>query len=150
MNTTTCSHTEAIAQDLYTLYRTDIAPQSDIDWDDLPREEQQAWIKVAGNLLPVLGQHALGDLAAYTKRKLKENSSIGKKILWGLLTAAVLTAASWLASLGLTGCGHTIDASREDGIVICKDGTCLIIKDGHITYGPQPQKNTIPINPDTK
>ncbi len=150
MDTTTCSHTEAIARDLYILYRTDIAPLADIDWDDLPGQEQQAWLKIAGNLLPVLGHHALGDLAAYTKRKLRETTSTGKKILWSLITAAVLAAAAWLTALGFAGCGHTIDVSRENGLVICKDGTCLIIRDGRITYGVQPPKNTIPVNPDAK
>lgn len=149
MNNNTCNHTEDIARDLYTLYRTDISPQADIDWDDLPTQEQHAWRKVAGNILPVLGQHALGDLTAYAKRKLRESSSTGKKILWSLLAVAALAAAGWIASCGLTGCGHTINASQEDGIVICKEGTCLIIKDGHITYGPQPQKN-IPVHPSGK
>ncbi len=147
MNTTTYTHTEAIARDIYTLYQADLYPNAVLDWDELAPEEQRAWIKVADNLLPVLGQHAPGDLAAYTRRKLKETTPSGKNILWTLLGTAALAAAGWLTSLTLTGCGHTIDVSREDGFIICKEGTCLIIKEGHITYGPHPQNTPVTIRP---
>lgn len=62
-------------------------------------------------------------------------------------SSALLAALSWLASMGLTGCGHTVEASREDGILICKDGSCLIVKDGRITYRPHPPQ---PITPSGK
>lgn len=133
----TCNHTEEIAKALYIQHYNELHPGAPTDWTTLPVQEKQAWLKVAGNLLPTLGQHALDDLLAYAKRKLKESSSTGKKILWGLLTATVLAALSWLASLGLTGCGHAVDITQE-GATICKDGACLVIKDGHIYYTPAP------------
>lgn len=139
--TNTCNHTEEIAHAIYSQHHNELNPGIPPDWDALPEEEKQAWRKVAGNILPTLGQHALGDLLAYAKRKIKESSSTGKKILWGLVSAAVLAALSWLASLGLTSCGHTVDISQE-GTAICKDGTCLIVKDGHVIFRPAPEKDS--------
>lgn len=132
---TTCNHTDEIAEALFNQHYNELNPGVRPDWAALPEEEKQAWRKVAGNLLPTLGEHALNDLLTYARRKLKETSSTGRKILWGLVTAAILAALSWLASLGLTGCGHTVDITQE-GASICKDGACLIIKDGHIYYTP--------------
>ena len=150
MNTNTCNHTEEVAMAIYRQYRTGLNPNADFDWGSLPDVEKQAWLRVAGNILPTLGQHALADLLAYAKLKLREASSGWWKALWGLAVAAALAALSWLASLGLTGCGHTVEASREDGVIICKDGTCLILKNGHLTYGPQPQKTATTITPTGK
>ena len=115
--TNTCNHTEEIAHAIYSQHHNELNPGIPPDWDALPEKEKQAWRKVAGNILPTLGQHALGDLLAYAKRKIKESSSTGKKILWGLVSAAVLAALSWLASLGLTSCGHTVDISQEGAAI---------------------------------
>lgn len=134
---TTCNHTDEIAKALFIQHHNELNPGIPADWDTLYEEEKQAWRKVAGNLLPTLGEHALNDLLAYAKRKLKESSSTGRKILWGLATAAVLAVLSWLASLTLTSCGHTVDITQE-GASICKEGACLVIKDGHIYYTPAP------------
>lgn len=150
MNTTPCNHTEAIAKELYSLYLATLEPCESIDWDSLHQREHQAWIKLAGNLLPILGRHALSDLASYTKFRIKKNSTLGKKILWGLVGTIILAMASWLASLSLTSCGHTISASPEKGFVICKDGTCLIIKEGKISYGPNPNETSSPVATDGK
>lgn len=136
MNTTnTCNHTEEIARAIYSQHHNQLHPDIPADWNGLPEQEKQAWRKIAGNILPTLGQHALSDLLAYAKRKIKESSSTGKKLLWGLVSAALLAAVSWLASLGLTGCGHSVDLSR-DGAFICKDGACLIIKEGRVLFRP--------------
>lgn len=152
MNANTCNnHTEYIARDLHSLHHSSLAPEIDADWDALSNEQQQAWLKVAGNILPVLGRHALGDLLTYAQRKLEETSSIGKKILWSLFAAVSLAAASWISLACLTGCAHTINASREDGIIICRDGVCLTIKDGRVTYGYRPYANVpAPINKSRK
>ncbi len=148
MNTTTCcNHTDEIAKAIYNQHNAELHPGLPSDWETLPEEEKQAWRKVAGNLLPTLGEHAMNDLLAYAKRKLKETSSTGKKLLWGLVTASVLAALSWLASLTLTGCGHTVDITQE-GASICKEGACLVIKDGHIYYTPAektPAAGTAPV-----
>lgn len=136
MNTTnTCNHTEEIARAIYSQHHNQLHPDIPADWNGLPEQEKQAWRKVAGNILPTLGQHALSDLLAYAKRKIKESTSGWKKLLWSLAAAALLAALSWLASLGLTGCGHSVDLSR-DGAFICKDGACLIIKDGRVLFRP--------------
>lgn len=148
MNTTCCNHTEEIAKAIYNQHNAELNPGIPADWDALSEEEKQAWRKVAGTLLPTLGEHALNDLLAYAKRKLKESPSTGRKILLGLAAAILLAAVSWLASLGLTGCGHAVDITQE-GATICKDGACLVIKDGHIYYSPAPQ-HTIPITQGTK
>lgn len=148
MNTTTCcNHTDEIAKAIYNQHNAERHPGLPSDWETLPEEEKQAWRKVAGNLLPTLGEHALNDLLTYAKRKLKETSSTGKKLLWGLVTASVLAALSWLASLTLTGCGHTVDITQK-GASICKEGACLVIKDGHIYYTPAektPAAGTAPV-----
>lgn len=78
--TNTCNHTEEIAHAIYSQHHNELNPGIPPDWDALPEEEKQAWRKVAGNILPTLGQHALGDLLAYAKRKIKESSSTGKKM----------------------------------------------------------------------
>lgn len=132
---TTCNHTDEIAKVIFVQHHNQLHPGTPTDWSALPEEEKQAWRKVAGNILPTLGEHALNDLLAYARRKLKESSSTWRRILWGLAAAALLAALSWLASLGLTGCGHAVDIT-QDGAAICKDGACLVIKDGHIYYTP--------------
>lgn len=147
MKTNTCNHTEEIARAIYLQYQTSLNPHTDFDWASLPADERQAWLRIAGTILPTLGHHALADLLAYAKLKLRETSSGWRKLLWGLAASALLAALSWLASMGLTGCGHTVEASREEGILICKDGSCLIVKDGRITYRPHPQQ---PITPSGK
>lgn len=144
MKTNTCNHTEQIARAIYSQYQTSLNPNAETDWDALPADERQAWLRIAGTILPTLGQHALADLLAYAKLKLRETSSVWRKLLWGLASAALLAALSWLASMGLTGCGHTVEASRQNGIIICRDGSCLIVKDGQITYGPHPQQTVNP------
>lgn len=138
MNTTnTCNHTQEIAKAIFTQYHNQLNPGVPPDWAGLAQEDKQAWLKVAGNILPTLGQHALGDLTAYAKKKIKESSSTGKKILWGILSALLVAALSWVASLGLTGCGHSLDISQE-GTAICKDGACLVVKDGRVIFQPAP------------
>ena len=144
MSTNACNHTEEIAQAIYKQHTNELHPESAADWNALPEQEKRAWLKVAGCLLPTLGEHALNDLLAYAKRKLRGSASTGRKILWGLAAAAALAVLSWLASMTLTGCGHTVDISQE-GATICKDGSCLIVKDGHVIFRPAPQMAPSPI-----
>ena len=105
--TNTCNHTEEIAHAIYSQHHNELNPGIPPDWDALPEKEKQAWRKVAGNILPTLGQHALGDLLAYAKRKIKESSSTGKNPLGpcqrrrpGRLELASLPRAYFLRSHG--------------------------------------------------
>lgn len=139
MNTNTCTHTTEIARAMAAQYYKTLQPETIPDWDSLTENEREAWTRLSGNILPLLGRHALEDLLAYTRLQLAQSKTAWPKILWTLLTGAVLAALTWLGLTSLTSCGHTIDASREDGLLICKDGTCLIIRDGRVTLGPAPR-----------
>ncbi|MCP2384167.1 hypothetical protein, partial [Akkermansia muciniphila] len=64
-----------------------------------------------------------------------------KKVLLGLAYAAV-------GALGFSlfqGCGHSVDVTPEK-TVVCKDGSCLVIEQGHISYSQaQPETDVPPV-----
>lgn len=68
--------------------------------------------------------------------------------VWARLGKDVLTLAedgAYAASALLGGCGHSVDVTPEK-TVVCKDGSCLVIEQGHISYSQaQPETDVPPV-----
>lgn len=77
---------------------------------------------------------------AYEKSKTKTGLKWWERLLW-----VVLAGAAYAASALLGGCGHSVDVTREQ-TTICKDGSCLVLEPGHISYSQaQPETAVAPI-----
>lgn len=68
---------------------------------------------------------------------------------WGnwvkYLIGAIIGALAATGYITVTGCGHTVDVTREQ-TTICKDGSCLVLEPGHISYSQaQPETAVAPI-----
>lgn len=64
-----------------------------------------------------------------------------------LYWAGVGIAGIVLGALGmsLSGCGHSVDVT-PDKTVVCKDGSCLVLEPGHISYSQaQPETDVPPV-----
>ena len=137
-----CNHAEAIAKEMYNTYQSTIshAPR-ETGWDDEPAYVRQAWYHVADRALPIIGKHALEDVKDYLGIQASGASSWWKKALLGLASAAV-------GALGLSlfqGCGHSVDVTQGKA-VICKDGSCLVLEPGHLSYSQaQPVTDVPPV-----
>lgn len=137
-----CNHALEIAKDLYNVYQSVLshAPK-EMGWEDEPTYVRQAWYHVADQALPIIGKHALGDVRDYLGIKASGASGWWKKALLGLASAAV-------GALGLSlfqGCGHSVDVT-PDRTEVCKDGSCLVIEQGHISYSQaQPVTDVQPV-----
>ena len=47
--------------------------------------------------------------------------------------------------MSLSGCGHSVDVTPEK-TVVCKDGSCLVLEQGHISYSQaQPETDVPPV-----
>ena len=113
-------------------------------WADLTENEQQGWIAVANTALPIIGKHALEDVRAYLGLKASGASTWWKKALYA---AGAVIAGAILGGLGmsLSGCGHSVDVTPGRAEV-CKDGSCLVIEQGHISYSQaQPETDVPPV-----
>lgn len=135
-----CDHAEAIAKDMYSIYER-YQPEKSGDWNSLDGAQKAGWKTVAQNALPIIGKHALGDVKDYLGIKASSASSWWKKGLLVLASAAV-------GALGLSvfgGCGHTVDVTPER-TEVCKDGSCLVLEPGHISYSQaQPTTDVPPV-----
>ena len=135
-----CNHTEAIAREMYTTY---VKEQTSgcLAWEGLTGVQQNGWLAVADQALPIIGKHALGDVRAYLGIKASGASGWWKKALLGLASAAV-------GALGLSlfqGCGHSVDVTPGRA-EICNDGSCLVIEQGHLSYSQaQPVTDVPPV-----
>ena len=50
-----------------------------------------------------------------------------------------------IGAIIVTGCGHNVDIT-PDRTEVCKDGSCLIIEPGHLSYSQaQPATDTPPV-----
>ena len=68
---------------------------------------------------------------------------------WGnwvkYVIGAIIGALAVSGYITVTGCGHTVDVTREQ-TTICKDGSCLVLEPGHISYSQaQPTTDVPPI-----
>ena len=64
---------------------------------------------------------------AYEKSKTKPGLKWWERLLW-----VTLAGAAYAASALLGGCGHNVDFT-QDRTEVCKSGSCLVIKQGHIS-----------------
>ena len=82
---------------------------------------------------------------AYEKSKTKPGLKWWERLLW-----VVLAGAAYAASALLGGCGHSVDVT-PGRTEVCKDGSCLVIEQGHISYSQaQPKTEVAPVVQATK
>lgn len=63
-----------------------------------------------------------------------------ERVLW-----VVLAGVAYAASALFGGCGHSVDVTPER-TEVCKDGSCLIIEQGHLSYSQaQPETDVPPV-----
>lgn len=79
----------------------------------------------------------LGMKNAYEKTKNK-NMTWWERLGWVILAGSVYAAASLLG-----GCGHSVDVT-QGRTEICKDGSCLVLEPGHISYSQARPETTVP------
>lgn len=137
-----CNHTDAIAKDMYETFIR--AGDSYVTWDDLLPAERLGWRYVAEEALPIIGKHALGDVKDYLGIKASGASSWWRKALyWAGVGIAGAILGGW--GMSLSGCGHSVDVT-PDRTEVCKDGSCLVIEQGHISYSQaQPKTEVEPV-----
>ena len=68
---------------------------------------------------------------------------------WGnwvkYVIGAIIGALASAGYITVTGCGHSVDVTPEK-TVVCKDGSCLVLEPGHISYSQaQPETDVPPI-----
>ncbi|MCO8186550.1 hypothetical protein NKE62_06425 [Akkermansia sp. Marseille-P9185] len=82
---------------------------------------------------------------AYEKSKTKPGLKWWERLLW-----VVLAGAAYAASAILGGCGHSVDVT-PGRTEVCKDGSCLVLEPGHLSYSQaQPTTDTPPVVQTTK
>ena len=143
-----CNHSEAIAKDFYEVVSEDNGGGWK-SWKELTDPQRAAFVRLAQQALPIIGRHALGDVRDYLGIKAASKSSWWEKALY---TAGAVIAGAILGGLGmsLSGCGHNVDIT-PDRTEVCKDGSCLIIEPGHLSYSQaQPATDTPPVVQATK
>lgn len=137
-----CNHTEAIAREMCNTYMATAHKDNNnpiTNWGELSNEERFGWLAVAEQAIPIIATHALGDVKDYLGIKASGASSWWKKALLGLASAAV-------GALGLSlfqGCGHSVDVT-PGRTEVCKDGSCIIIEQRHISYSQAQPETTVP------
>lgn len=137
-----CNHAEAIAKEMYTAY---VKKQTSVclAWDGLTAAQQNGWLAVAEQALPIIGKHALGDVRDYLTGQASTASGWKKAMYWagGIIIAGIIGGGVFTMS----GCGHSVDMT-PDRTEVCKDGSCLIIEQGHISYSQaQPVTDVPPV-----
>lgn len=142
-----CNHALEIAEDMYNAYadgKDRYKHQPMVKYADLPDDDKAGWLNVAEQALPIIGKHALEDVRAYLGLKASGASTWWKKALYA---AGAVIAGAILGGLGmsLSGCGHSVDVTPGRAEV-CKDGSCLVIEQGHISYSQaQPVTDVPPV-----
>ena len=138
-----CNHAEAIAKDFYRVVSEDNGSGWK-SWEDLTDSQRSAFVRLAQQALPIIGRHALGDFRDYLGIKAAGKSSWWEKALYA---AGAVIAGAILGGLGmsLSGCGHSVDVT-PGRTEVCKDGSCLVIEQGHISYSQaQPETDVPPV-----
>ena len=142
-NNNQCNHAEAIAKDFYSVVSEDNGGGWK-PWEELTDRQQAAFVRLAQQALPIIGKHALGDVRDYLGIKASGASTWWKKALYA--AGAVIAGAiigGW--GMSLSGCGHSVDVTPGRAEV-CKDGSCLVIEQGHISYSQaQPETDVPPV-----
>lgn len=138
--TTNHNHAEEIARDMYYTYQTSHNPFEKTDWEGLPEKEKKAWQKLASKILPIIGNHALEDIEKFLKDQAAASSGWKKSLYW--IASIIAAGAAALGLFSLTGCGHSVDVT-PDRTEVCKDGSCLVIEQGHLSYSQAQSETTV-------
>ena len=142
-----CNHAEAIAKDMYHTYAVakDLSKrQIMLKYADLPDDDKAGWLAVAHQALPTIAEHAMEDVRGYLTGQAKTSTGWWKKALYA---AGAVIAGAIIGTLGmsLSGCGHSVDVT-PGRTEVCKDGSCLIIEQGHLSYSQaQPKTEVAPV-----
>lgn len=66
---------------------------------------------------------------------------------WGkwvsVLIGAIIGALAAAGYITVTGCGHSVDVT-PDRTQVCKDGSCLVVESGHLSYSQAQPETTVP------
>lgn len=141
-----CNHAENIAEDLYHTYAVakDLSKrQIMLKYADLPDDDKAGWLAVAHQALPTIAEHAMEDVRGYLTGQAKTTTGWRKWLYW----AGIGIAGAIIGTLGmsLSGCGHSVDVT-PDRTEVCKDGSCIVIEPGHISYSQaQPATDVPPV-----
>ena len=141
-----CNHAEAIAKDLYHTYaiaKNLSTHRPMLEYADLSDDDKAGWLAVAHQALPTIAEHAMEDVRSYLTGQAKTSTGWKKALYW----AGVGIVGAILGGLGmsLSGCGHSVDMTAEK-TVVCKDGSCLVLEPGHISYSQaQPDTDVPPV-----
>ncbi len=143
-----CNHAEAIAKEMYIAYVKE-QKEACLSWEGLTSAQRNGWLAVAEQALPIIGKHALGDVRDYLGIKAAGKSSWWEKALyWAGVGIAGAILGGW--GMSLSGCGHSVDVT-PGRTEVCKDGSCLVIEQGHISYSQaQPKTEVAPVVQATK
>lgn len=142
-----CNHAEAIAEDLYDTYAVakDLSKHQPMPkYADLPDDDKAGWLAVAHQALPTVAAHAMDDMKLYLIGQAKTSTGWKKALYWagGIIIAGILGGGAFLT---LGGCGHSVDMT-PDRTEVCKDGSCLVIEPGHLSYSQtQPVTDVPPV-----
>lgn len=147
MNTNNqCNHTDAIAEEMYKAY-TDgkylCKRQPMVKYADLPDDDKIGWINVAGRAPHIIGKHAMEDVRGYLTGQAKTSTGWKKWLYWAGIGIVGVILGGW--GMSLSGCGHNVDIT-PDRTEVCKDGSCLVLEPGHLSYSQaQPATDTPPV-----
>lgn len=136
-----CNHAEAIAKEMYIAYVKE-QKEACLSWEGLTSAQRNGWLAVAEQALPIIGKHALGDVRDYLTGQAKTSTGWWKKALYAAgAVAAGAVIGGW--GMSLSGCGHSVDVT-PGRTEVCKDGSCLVIEQGHISYSQAQPKTVVP------
>mgnify|MGYP000269022066 FL=1 len=134
-----CNHALAIAKDMYYAFLEN--QKEGTNWEGLPDDDKAGWRNVAEQALPIIAKHAANDIRVYLDLKASVATGWKKWLYW----AGVGIVGAILGGLGmsLSGCGHSVDVTPEK-TVVCKDGSCLVLEPGHISYSQALPETDVP------
>lgn len=141
-----CNHTLEIAEDMYNSYadgKDRYTRQPMVKYADLPDDDKAGWLNVAEQALPIIGKHAMGDVRDYLTGQAHASTGLPKWLYWA--GAGIVGVILGGLGMSLSGCGHSVDVTPNRAEV-CKDGSCLVIEQGHISYSQaQPVTDVPPV-----
>ena len=141
-----CNHALEIAEDMYNSYadgKDRYKHQPMVKYADLPDDDKAGWLNVAEQALPIIAKHAANDIRMYLDLKASVATGWKKWLYWA--GAGIVGVILGGLGMSLSGCGHSVDVTPEK-TVVCKDGSCLVLEPGHISYSQaQPVTDVPPV-----
>lgn len=139
-----CNHALEIAEDMYNAYadgKNRYKYQPMVKYADLPDDDKAGWLNVAEQALPIIGKHALGDVRDYLTGQAKTSTGWKKWLYWagGIIIGSILIGGA----ATMSGCGHSVDVT-PNRTEVCKDGSCLVIEQGRLSYSQAQPETTVP------